>query len=125
MHLLQFNPALQFLVSIALGSVTVLVGWRVVLGTKPLPIGTAVFITAVDNSLGKLFFSIFHLPAAVSYSLPTVVFLILSYYFFKPTMAKLILYWLVGFAAYLVIHVLISSLLGWTFMFPFWKPHFI
>jgi hypothetical protein len=33
---------------------------------------------------------------------------------------KLIAYWLVGFAAYLVIQ-LISSAFGWTFMFPFWK----
>jgi hypothetical protein len=125
MYQVQLNPALEFLISIVLGSVTVLVGWRVVLGTKPLPIGAAIFITAVDNSLGKLFFSVFHFPAALSYSLPTLAFLILSYFFFKPTLTKLFLYWLVGFAAYLVIHVLISSLLGWTFMFPFWKPHIV
>jgi hypothetical protein len=125
MYPLQLNPAYEFLISIALGSLTVLVGWRVVLGTKPLPIAAAIFITAVDNSLGKLLFSIFHLPAAVSYSLPTALFLILSYLFFKPTLAKLLVYWMVGFAAYLVIHVLISSLFGWTFMFPFWGPHIL
>ena len=122
MYEIHLAPALEFLISIALGSLTVLVGWRVVLGTKPLPIAAAIFITAVDNSLGKLLFSFFHLPAAVSYSLPTALFLILSYFIFKPTPAKLLLYWLVGFAAYLVIHVLISSLFGWTFMFPFWRP---
>jgi hypothetical protein len=125
MYPLSLNPALEFLISIALGSLTVLVGWRVVLGTKPLPVAAAIFITAVDNTLGKLLFSFFHLPAAVSYSLPTALFLTLSYFIFKPTLAKLLLYWLVGFAAYLVIHVVISSLLGWTFMFPFWRPHFL
>ncbi|MGO9641074.1 MAG: hypothetical protein ACLP1Y_07215 [Candidatus Acidiferrales bacterium] len=123
MHHLQLIVALEFLVSIALGSVAVLFAWRVVLGTKPLPFGAAVLISAVDSSLGKLCASVFHLPAAVTYSLPTAVFLILSYYFFKPTIAKLLLYWLVGFAVYLAIHVFISSAFGWTFMFPFWKPH--
>jgi len=125
MYPLQLNPVLEFLISIALGSLTVLIGWRVVLGTRPLPIAAALIITTVDNSLGKLLFSIFHLPAAVSYSLPTALFLILSYFIFKPSPAKLLLYWLVGFAAYLVIHVLISLLFGWTFMFPFWKPHIL
>jgi hypothetical protein len=122
MYPLPLNPALEFLISIALGSITLLVGWRVVLGTKPLPIAAAIFITAIDHSLGKLLFSLFHLPATESYSLPTALFLILSYFIFKPTLAKLLLYWLVGFAAYLVIHVLISWLFGWTFMFPFWRP---
>ncbi len=125
MHSLQLHPGLEFLISIALGSVSVLVGWRVVLGRKPLPIGAAVFITAVDNSLGKLFLSVLHFPALWSYSLPTLAFLILSYFFFKPTLAKLLLYWLVGFASYFVIHAVISSLFGWTFMFPFWKPHIV
>jgi hypothetical protein len=99
MYPLHLHPGLEFLISIVLGSVSVLVGWRVVLGRKPLPIGTAVFITAVDNSLGKLFLSVLYLTALWSYSLPTLAFLILSYAFFKPTLAKLFLYWLVGFAA--------------------------
>jgi hypothetical protein len=39
---------------------------------------------------------------------------------FKPKFDKLSLYWLTGFAAYMAIHILISTLFGWTFMFPFW-----
>ena len=34
----------------------------------------------------------------------------------------LILYWLVGFATYLAIPVVITLLFGWSFMFPFWVP---
>ena len=119
MHL---NPVLELVISICLMSVTILVGWRVVLGTKPLPVVQSLIIAAVANLLGKLFVSAWHLPPALGYSLPTLSFFILSHLFFKPTFPKLIAYWLVGFAAYLIIHILISSALGWTFMFPFWKP---
>jgi hypothetical protein len=118
MHL---NPALELVISICLMSVTILAGWRVVLGTKPLPLVQSVTIATVANLFGKLFVSVWYLPATLSYSLPTLSFFILSYLFFKPTFPKLIAYWLVGFAAYLIIHVLISSAFGWTFMFPFWK----
>jgi hypothetical protein len=51
--------------------------------------------------------SILHWPAALSYSLPTLAFIALSYFLFKPKLGKLAIYWLVGFAAYLVIHVAI------------------
>ena len=118
MHL---NPALELVISICLMSVTILVGWRVVLGTKPLPVVQSLLIAAVANLLGKLFVSVWHLPPALGYSLPTLSFFILSYLFFKPTFPKLIAYWLVGFATYLITHVLIYSAFGWTFMFPFWK----
>lgn len=120
MNLMEVNPLVGLLISIVLGSVTILVGNQVVLKIKPPPVAKALVITTVDNLLGKLFF-VMHLPGIVTYSLPTLAFLVLSYYFFKPTIPKLLLYWLVGFAAYIVIHVLISSLFSWTFMFPFWK----
>jgi hypothetical protein len=117
---MEVSPLVGLIISIALGTVTILVGNQVVLKIKPPPVAKALIITIVDNLLGKLFY-VFHLPAILTYSLPTLAFLILSYYFFKPTIPKLLLYWLVGFAAYLIIHILISSLFGWTFMFPFWK----
>jgi hypothetical protein len=117
---MEVNPLLGLLISIVLGAVTILVGNYFVLKIKPPPVAKAIAITAVDNLLGKLFY-VFHLPGIATYSLPTLAFLILSYYFFKPTIPKLLLYWLVGFAAYIIIHILISSLFGWTFMFPFWK----
>jgi hypothetical protein len=82
-------------------------------------------IAAVANLLGKLFVSVLHWPGVVSYSLPTVVQLYLSYVFFKPSVSKLLLYWISGFALYLVIHLLITSLFGWTFMFPFWAPRLL
>ena len=108
-------------VSIALMALTIIVSAAVVLRVRPLPYGQALLIAASANLLGKLLVSVLHWPAAVSYSLPTVVFLVLSMLFFSPTLARLLTYWLFGFALYLVIHLLITWLLGWTFMFPFWK----
>lgn len=64
-------------------------------------------------------------PAALSYSVPTIAYLVLSYVFFKPTVAKLLLTWVAGFALYLVIHLLIATLFDWTFMFPFWVPRLL
>ena len=108
--------------SIVFMAVTIVVSARTILGIRPLPWARALLIAAVSNVLGKIFVSLLHWPAAVSYSLPTLAFLVLSYLFFKPTAPKLIVYWLFGFALYLAIHLLITNLLGWTFMFPFWAP---
>lgn len=101
-------------------AVTILIGNAIVLKLLPVPIPQAVFIAFVSNSLGKLFVSVLHFPAALGYSLPTLAFFVLSFYYFKPTLKSLIIYWLVGFAAYLIIHMAISALFDWTFMFPFW-----
>jgi hypothetical protein len=96
----------------------------VVLRVRPLPYGPALAIAAVSNLLGKLLVSVLHWPGAVSYSIPTMAFLALSQVFFKPSVPKLLLYWIAGFALYLLIHLLITALFGWTFMFPFWVPRF-
>jgi small-conductance mechanosensitive channel len=119
--LILLHPMLGLLVAIVLGSLTILVGWRAVLGRKPLPIAKALFIATICTLLGKLFVSFWHLPSIISYSVPTAMFLVLSYFFFKPTPLKFILYWIVGFASYLVVHIAISVMFGWTFMFPFWN----
>lgn len=110
------------LVSILLMAVTIVASAGLVLRVRPLPYARALVIAVVGNLLGKLFVSVLHWPGAVSYSLPTIAFLALSYAFFKPSATRLLLYWVLGFAFYLVIHVLISSAFGWTFMFPFWTP---
>jgi hypothetical protein len=110
------------LVSTIFMAATVLVSARLVLRIRPLPYAPALLIAAVSNLLGKLFVSALHWPGAISYWLPTIAFLGLSYVFFKPTVAKLLLYWIAGFTLYLVIHLLITTLFGWTFMFPFWAP---
>jgi len=89
---------------------------------SPIPYAQALPIATVSNLLGKFFVSVLHWPGAISYSLPTVAYFILSVVFFKPTFQKLIVYWLVGFAMYLAIHVVITLLFGWSFMFPFWVP---
>jgi len=114
------SPVLQLGLSIVFMSLTILFAERIVLRLKRLPIWQALAIAATSNLLGKLFVSGLRWPGALSYSLPTLVFLLLSLLFFKPKFGKLILYWLVGFAAYLAIHILISTVLDWTFMFPFW-----
>jgi len=45
--------------------------------------------------------------------------------FFKPSPFGLLVYWLFGFALYLAIHLIITSLFGWSFMFPFWAPRLL
>ena len=112
-------------VSILLMAATIVASARLVLRIHPVPYAKALLIAATSNLLGKLFVSILHWPGIVSYSLPTVAFLVLSYVFFKPTIPKLIVYWLAGFTLYLAIHLLIANLFGWTFMFPFWAPRLI
>lgn len=118
---MELNPIIQLGLSIVLMALTIVFGERLVLRLKRLPIWQALVIAATSNLLGKLFVSVLHWPAPLSYSLPTLSFLLLSYFFFKPKISKLILYWLAGFAAYIVIHIGISTLLNWTFMFPFWE----
>jgi hypothetical protein len=112
-------------ISIFLMAVTIIASARLVLRVSPLPYSQALLIAAVSNSLGKLFVSVLHWPGIVSYSLPTLAFLILSYAFFKPSVQKLLLYWVVGFAFYLLIHLSITTLFNWTFMFPFWAPRIL
>lgn len=112
-------------ISIVLMAATIIASAGLILRIRPLPYVRALLIAAVANLLGKVFVSVLHWPGAISYSLPTVAFLILSYIFFKPTLLKLFLYWIAGFAFYLVIHLLITNLFGWTFMFPFWAPRFL
>jgi hypothetical protein len=123
------NTALSFpvgiLISILLMAATIVVSAGLVLRIRPLPYWQALLIATVANLLGKLFVSVLHWPGVVSYSLPTIVQLYLSYVFFKPSVSKLLLYWISGFALYLVIHLVITSLFGWTFMFPFWAPRLL
>ena len=116
---------IAILISILFMAVTIVVSAGLVLRTRPLPYGQALLIAAAANLLGKLFVSVLRWPGAVSYSVPTIAFLVLSYVFFKPSIAKLLVYWLLGFALYLVIHLLITALFGWTFMFPFWAPRLL
>jgi hypothetical protein len=118
------DPIAQ-LISIVLMAATIVVSAGIVLRIRPLPYARALLIAAVANLLGKLLVSVLRWPGAVSYLLPTIAFLALSYVFFKPSLAKLLLYWITGFALYLLIHLLISALLGWTFMFPFWAPRLL
>ncbi len=120
---MNIHPTLAILISIVFMAATIVFSARVILRIKPLPYGKALVIAAVSNLLGKLFVSVIGLPGWLSYSLPTLAFLVLSYYFFgRPKITRLVVYWLLGFAAYLAIHIVISSAFGWTFMFPFWKP---
>lgn len=113
---------IAIVISIVLMAFTIVVSAALVLQTYPLPYVRALLIAGVANLLGKLFVSILHWPPAVSYSLPTLAFLILSAVFFRPSFFRLLVYWLFGFALYLVIHLVITSLFGWSFMFPFWAP---
>lgn len=122
---MELNPNIQLGLSIVLMALTILFAERIVLHLKRLPIWQALVIAAISNLLGKLFVSVLHWPAALSYSLPTLSFLLLSYIFFKPEIGKLIIYWLVGFAAYMIIHIVISTFFGWAFMFPFWEVKLI
>lgn len=114
------HPLAGQIISILLMAVTILIGTECILKIKPLPWWQALIIATVSNLLGKLFVSVLHWPAYLSYTLPTVAYFILSYYFFKPSFKQMILYWITGFASYLLIHIIITLFFGWTFMFPFW-----
>ncbi len=112
---------LQLCISSLLMAVTIVIPARLVLRVEGLPVGRALIIAFASNALGKVLVSFVHLPPVLSYSLPTLVFFVLSWLFFRPTITRLLLYWLLGFAIYLAIHALLGSFLGWDFMFPFWR----
>jgi len=82
--------------SIIFMAITIIVPAGLVLRVRPLPYAAALLIAAVANLIGKLFVSVLHWPRAISYSLPTIAFLGLSYLFFKPTVPRLLLYWIIG-----------------------------
>lgn len=119
---MHVNDSVAIVISIILMAITIVVSAGMVLRVRPIPFSQALLIAAVANLLGKLFVSVLHWPGIVSYSLPTISYLALSYIFFKPSAQKLLLYWIVGFALYLLVHLFIATLFGWTFMFPFWAP---
>ena len=112
---------IQFCVSTLLMALTIIIPAKLILKIRGIPIGRALIIAFVANGLGKIFVSFMHLPNVLSYSIPTLVFLILSFLFFRPRLLRLVIYWLFGFVIYLAIHGLLSLSLHWDFMFPFWK----
>lgn len=118
---MALNPVVGIVVSILCMAVTIVFGAMVVLRLPKAPWGAALVIATVANLLGKVLVSWLHWPASVSYALPTLAFFLLSQLFFRPTLPKLIGYWLAGFVAYMGLHVTLAVSLGWTFMFPFWK----
>lgn len=114
------SPIVGIGISTVMMALTIVFAARVVLKREPTPWGHALLMAAVANLLGKLFVSVLYWPPAISYALPTLSFFSLSYAFFRPTWSKMLVYWLVGFAAYLVLHLALSAAFGWTFMFPWW-----
>lgn len=114
--------ALALVMSIVLMASTIIASAGLVLHRRPLPFARALLIATVSNLLGKLLVSGLHWPGAASYAIPTIAFLGLSAWFFRPGPGKLVAYWSFGFMLYLLIHLVIASLFGWTFMFPFWAP---
>ncbi len=117
---MALNTISGIMIAILLMAVTILIGVQLVLKIKPLPVVQAIIIATTSVLLGRWFVAVLHFPAILSYALPTASYFILSYVFFKPTAIKFVLYWLVGFAAYLIIHILASSIFNWPYMFPFW-----
>jgi len=115
------NQIIQFCISTLLMAITIIIPAKLILKIKGIPIGRALIIALVGNGLGKIFVSFAHLPNVLSYSIPTLIFLILSFLFFRPRLLRLVIYWLFGFAIYLAIHGCLSLFLHWDFMFPFWK----
>jgi hypothetical protein len=110
------------LISTVLMAATIILSAGLILRIRPLPYLQALEIAAFANLLGKLFISVFHWSDMISYSLLPIAQLFLSYIFFSPSVTKLLLYWILSIALYLAIHLLVTSYLGWTFMFPIWAP---
>ena len=61
-------------------------------------------------------------PLGVVGLIPGLVMLVLAYLVFKPTVPRLFVSWIVGFAGYLAIHAVLSVLFGVTFRFAVWIP---
>ena len=95
---------------------------RYILKVRPTPYGRTLLIAAAAHLLAKAADELLAWPLEVVAMIPGIVLLVLAYLVFRPTVPRLLASWIVGFAVYLAIHVLVSVLFGITFLFSGWTP---
>ncbi len=117
----------QLLVSLAVtlrilvtAAVILVCAWYI-LRVRPLPSVRALLIAAGAHLIAKGA-DLLGVPLSVVLLIPGLVHLVLSYFAFRPTIARLLVYWVADFVIYMVIHVLLSVLFDLNFLFGVWIP---
>ena len=116
--LVALAVALRILVTAAIGAA----GARYILQVRPTPYVRVLLIAAAAHLLAKAADELMGLSLDVVALIPGLVLLVLSYLVFKPTVLRLLAFWIAGFAGYLVIHVLLVALFDLGFLFAVWAP---
>ena len=109
---------LRILVTAGIGAV----GARYILQVRPTPYGRVLVIAAVAHVLAKAADELLGWSLDIVALIPGLVLLVLSYFVFKPTVLRLLAFWIAGFAGYLVIHALLVVLFDVGFLFAVWTP---
>ena len=115
--LVSLAVTLRILVS---GAITALCA-RYILQVRPVPYVWAFGIAAAAHLLAKAA-DVAGLPLTFLLLLMGLVQLVLSYIAFKPTVLRLLAYWVAGFVIYMAVHVALSTLFDWNFLFGVWIP---
>jgi len=115
--LVSLAVALRILVSAAITAVCA----RYIVRVTPAPYVQALVIAASAHLLAKAA-DVLELPLIVVLLLPGIVQLVLSYLLFRPTVARLLSYWVAGFVIYMAVHLFLSVLFDLNFLFGVWIP---
>ena len=115
--LVSLAVTLRILVS---GAITAVCA-RYILQVRPVPYVWAFGIAAAAHLLAKSA-DVLGLPLTVVLLVPGLVQLVLSYVAFRPTVGRLLAYWVAGFVVYMAVHLLLSALFDLNFLFGVWIP---
>ena len=117
-----FLVSLAVAIRIAITAVIVLACAWYILQIRPLPYVKALVIATAAHLLAKAADELLNWPVEVTAAIPGVVLLVLTFLLFDAKAWRILLAWIVGFGAYLVIHALLSVFFDVTFLFALWTP---
>ena len=109
---------IRILVTGAIGAVCA----RYILQVRPTPYVRVLLIAAAAHVLAKAADLLLGWSLVIVALIPGLVLLVLSYFVFKPTVPKLLAFWITGFAGYLAIHAILVFLFDLGFLFSVWTP---
>ena len=116
--LVALAVVLRILVTAGIGAVCA----RYILQIRPTPYGRVLGIAAVAHLLAKGADELLGWSPDIAALISGLVLLVLSYFVFKPTVPRLLAFWIAGFAGYMAIHALLVVLFGVEFLFAVWTP---
>ena len=116
--LVALAVVLRILVTGAIGAVCA----RYILQVRPTPYVRVLLMAAVAHLLAKAADVLLGWSLDIVALIPGLVLLVLSYLVFKPTVPKLVAFWITGLAGYMAIHVLLVILFDLGFLFAIWTP---